>query len=150
MADDEAELTGFLDWDDVEDDIAHHTWEWITAWRRDGMPVTLFTRYDGRLSIHDSDLVPAERAELCRWSFVPMNLPPEGRFWVWSPPSSSRVHRRGGGSKQIVRSSEIIWACLRQRDRKAIRVLRDLLQAEPEELVMHLEAEDGDDEELTA
>lgn len=134
------DLRCFLDWEEVQDALSQRSWESILATRRAGPPVTVFTRYDGRLALHESELTPSERAELCRWGFVPMTSPHGGRFWCWAPPSAVRQHRPGAG--QIRRSGEIAWACALQRDRKVIRLLRDLLGAEPQALTVVLEPED--------
>lgn len=139
MTDDDADLDGFGDWEEVEDLLAHEPWEGVRLDRADGTSLTLHTRYDGRLSILDSDLTAADRAALCRCSFMPRSVPGDGRCWVWAPPSSHRPRRVA--AKEIVRSSELLWACLNQRDRKAIRVLRDVLGAAPQELRLHLESE---------
>ena len=125
---DDSDPAGFHDWAGVEDALVHEEWDWILV-RRDPLPaVSLYTPGGGVLGVHDADITSSERAELCRWGFAPMRHPEEGRFWLWRPPGDSR--RRPG--------SELGWGVARERDRVLLKVLRDLLRAEPEDLSLVL------------
>lgn len=125
---DDSDPIGFRDWADVEHALTHEEWDWILVGRAPLPSVSVYTPGDGFLGVHDAELTTSERAELCRWGFAPMRLPPEGRFWLWKPPSATRL-RRGG---------ELGWGVARQRDQKALHVLRELLLAEPGDLSLVL------------
>lgn len=116
-------------WDDVAATLARDDWDRLVVRRPDRPDLQLYSPLGTAVAIHDSQLLPAERAELCRWGFAPMRHAGEGRFWHWDAASTRTRHR---GSERLAPGSRVAWALAKQRDQMAVRVVKELLGARPD------------------
>jgi hypothetical protein len=130
---------GFLEWEDVIDALQREPWRALYVDRRGQRPVALHTTDDGLLIVYDDELVLAERAALCAMRFCLHRLSTD-TVWTWLPPSSERRPRPGRA--ELLRNVDIARARVRERNRKAPRVLRDVFHATPDELTLVLEPAD--------
>jgi hypothetical protein len=125
-------------WQDFEHSLLEHPWTAIVIHRQDHYPVDLLN-VGNVLVVHDDDVSPVERANLCRMGFVRSDLR-GGPYWMWSPPSATRPRRLG--AREIPRTLEVFDSCRKQRARKVPRILRQVFGAKPGDLVLLLEPPD--------